>query len=94
MVEAISLAATTALISAFVTWYGLRKFLEKKVRLQQLDRKDRLHGLIESTVGTTGETYFYALVRELSQFLSVDSVFLAACIDDELQSYQTPGLLV
>ena len=89
MVEAISLAATSTLISAVLTWYGVRKFAEKRARQQLLDRKDRLHGLIESTVGTTGETYFYALVRELSQFLSVDSVFLATCIDDELQSYQT-----
>jgi PAS domain S-box-containing protein len=89
MVEAISLAATSTLISAVLTWYGVRKFAEKRARQQQLDRKDRLHGLIESTVGTTGETYFYALVRELSQFLSVDSVFLATCSDDELQSYQT-----
>ena len=89
MVEAILLATLSALLSAVVTWLLLRGFAAKRVRNQIDERKDRLHSLIESTVGTTGETYFYALVRELSQFLSVDAVFLAACADDEQQTCET-----
>ncbi len=89
MFELILLAATSALISAVLTWYLLKGFAAKQARRQREDRKDRLHNLIEATVGTTGETYCYALVRELSQFLSVDAVFLAAGIDAEQQSYQT-----
>jgi len=89
MVEAILLVTLSALLSAAVTWYWLKGFAVKQVRKQQHDRKDRLHSLIESTVGTTGETYIYALVRELSQFLSLDAVFLAACVDEEKQACQT-----
>ena len=89
MIEAILIAATAALFSASLTWYWVNRVAAKRARQHREDRKDRLHGLIESTVGTTGETYFYALVRELSQFLSVDAVFLAACVDDEQQTYQT-----
>ena len=89
MVEAILLATVAALFSAGLTWFWLRRYAAKKARRQQENRKDRLHSLIESTVGTTGETYFYALVRELSQFLDVDAVFLAANADLEQQTYQT-----
>ena len=46
-----------------------------------------LNGLIEATVGTTGETYFYALVRELAQFLQIDSVFLASCAEGDGDDY-------
>ena len=89
MVEAILLATVSALFSAGLTWFWLKEYVAKKVLKQQESRKDRLHSLIESTVGTTGETYFYALVRELSQFLDVDAVFLAANEDLEQQAYQT-----
>jgi diguanylate cyclase (GGDEF)-like protein/PAS domain S-box-containing protein len=89
MVEAILLAIVCALLTALVTWRGLMRFAAKQARRQQRERKDRLHSLIESTVGTTGETYFYALVRELAQFLSVDAVFLAACADEGQQNCQT-----
>ncbi len=89
MVEAILLATLSALLGVVISWYWLRGFAAKQARKQQNNRKDRLHSLIESTVGTTGETYFYALVRELSQFLSLDAVFLAACGDDEKQACQT-----
>jgi len=89
MVEAILLATLSALLSAALTWFWLKGFAAKQARKQQNSRRDRLHSLIESTVGTTGETYLYALVRELSQFLSLDAVFLAACVDDEKQACQT-----
>lgn len=89
MVEAILLAIVSALLSVGISWYWLKGLAAKQARKQQDNRKDRLHSLIESTVGTTGETYFYALVRELSQFLSVDAVFLAVCVDDEKLACQT-----
>jgi len=89
MIEAILLATVAALVGAAISWYWLRGLATKRARERQDQRKDRLHSLIESTVGTTGETFFYALVRELSQFLSLDAVFLAACSDEEQQLYQT-----
>ena len=89
MLETILVALLSALISATLTWYLLKGFAAKRARRQRDNRKDRLHSLIEGTVGTTGETYFYALVRELSQFLSIDTVFLAAGEGDEDQSYQS-----
>ena len=89
MAEVFLVAATAALVSAALAWYWTKEFTAKQARRDQQQRKDRLHGLIEATVGTTGETYFYALVRELSQFLSVDAVFLATNVDDEQQNYQT-----
>jgi diguanylate cyclase (GGDEF)-like protein/PAS domain S-box-containing protein len=89
MIEVILAAATAALISAGVAWYWTKGYAAKQALENQQQHKDRLHGLIEATVGTTGETYFYALVRELSQFLSIDAVFLAASVDDEQQNYQT-----
>jgi len=89
MVEAILLAIVSALLSVGISWYWLGELAAKQARKQQHNRKDRLNSLIESTVGTTGETFFYALVRELSQFLSVDAVFLAVCTDDEKLACQT-----
>ncbi|MDH3631309.1 MAG: EAL domain-containing protein [Gammaproteobacteria bacterium] len=89
MLETILVAILAALISATLTWYLLKGFAANRARRQRQNRKDRLHDLIEGTVGTTGETYFYALVRELSQFLSIDTVFLAAGNGDEQQEYQS-----
>ena len=89
MIEVILVAVISALVSAGLAWYWTKRITTKQARKELQQRKDQLHGLIETTVGTTGETYFYALVRELSQFLSVDAVFLATCIDDEQQKYQT-----
>ncbi len=48
-----------------------------------------LEFLIESTFGSTGDTFFYSLARELSQFLSIDSVLLASCEDKEQGIYST-----
>jgi diguanylate cyclase (GGDEF)-like protein/PAS domain S-box-containing protein len=89
MVEVVLAGATSALVSAGLAWYWAKRFSAKQACKDQQQHKDRLHGLIEATVGTTGETYFYALVRELSQFLSIDAVFLATSVDDEQQNYQT-----
>jgi diguanylate cyclase (GGDEF)-like protein/PAS domain S-box-containing protein len=89
MSEAILIAAISALVGAGLVGYWLRQTTPQAPQALEVDQRGRLHGLIEATVGTTGETYFYALVRELSLFLQVDAVFLAACVDDEKQSYQT-----
>ena len=89
MTDTIVLVVVTALASAVLTWFWVRGRAVRQARTEQAARKDRLHGLIESTVGTTGETYFYALVRELSQFLGIDAVFLAVSIDDDHHAYQT-----
>ena len=89
MVDAILPVISSALLGAALAWFWLRGRAVRHAREQQEQRRDRLHALIEATVGTTGETYFYALVRELSQFLSVDAVFLAVCVDEERQDYQT-----
>ncbi len=88
MIELILVAIVSALASAGFVWYWASGFASRQAdQGQQL--KDRLHGLIEATVGTTGETYFYALVRELSRFLSVDAVFVGTCVNDDQQNYQT-----
>ena len=89
MSEAILIAVVSALVGAALVHYWMRRAEPQALPKQDDDPRARLHGLIEATVGTTGETYFYALVRELSLFLRVDAVFLAACVDDETQSYQT-----
>ncbi|MCP4765534.1 MAG: EAL domain-containing protein [Gammaproteobacteria bacterium] len=89
MSEAILIAVVSALVGAVLVYYRMRRGEPQAPPKQDDDPRERLHGLIEATVGTTGETYFYALVRELSLFLRVDAVFLAACVDDETQSYQT-----
>ena len=89
MLEAILLATVSALTGVAASWFWLRTRAARQARRRQEERKDRLHSLIESTVGTTGETFFYALVRELAQFLSVDAVLLAACTDEAEQNYQT-----
>ncbi len=89
MFDLILPAAVSAIAGAAVAWFWIRGIETRRARRREQEQKGRLHGLIEATVGTTGETYFYALVRELSQFLSVDAVFLAACSDEEMQSCQT-----
>ncbi len=89
MIETILVAAAAALLSTAITWIWVRAHLAKKTRQQLQERNNRLRALVESTVGTTGETYFYALVRELAQFLSVDAVFIAACTDEAEQIYQS-----
>ena len=88
MVDAILIAMLSALIGAGLVWFWIRSSARKKGPAQ-VPSDNRLHQLIESTVGTTGETYFYALVRELSRFLSLDAVFLASLSDESQQSYHS-----
>jgi diguanylate cyclase (GGDEF)-like protein/PAS domain S-box-containing protein len=89
MSEAILIALIAALVGAVLTRYWMQERTAQPATEPPQDEHGRLQDLIEATVGTTGETYFYALVREMSLFLKVDAVFLANCIDDEQQGYQT-----
>jgi diguanylate cyclase (GGDEF)-like protein/PAS domain S-box-containing protein len=89
MPEAILIAAISALAAAGLVWYSMKSRIAQPLPVPPPAESSRLNGLIEATVGTTGETYFYALVRELALFLQVDAVFLASCIDDEEQGYES-----
>ncbi len=89
MLDAILFAVPAAIAGAGLAWLGLEARARARRRRQQQQQHGRLHGLIEATVGTTGETYFYALVRELSRYLTLDAVFIAGCVDEESRSYQT-----
>ena len=89
MVEITLAAVAAATLSAALTWIWIRRFQAQVADRRARDTHDRLQRLIEATVGTTGETYFYALVRELAQYLSIDAVFMAGCVDDESRAYQS-----
>ena len=89
MSEAILIAAMAALAAALIATCWIKTRAARQLASQQQAERARLRGLIEATVGTTGETYFYALVRELALFLRVDAVFLASSVDGEEQSYQS-----
>jgi len=89
MPEALIIAAMSALAAAGLVWYWMKGSTTSQSPEPQPQDRSSLHGLIEATIGTTGETYFYALVRELALFLKVDAVFLASCIADEDQGYQS-----
>ena len=58
-------------------------------QLEKTTQKNSLHSLIEGTVGTTGETFFYGLTRELSKYLSVDTVLVAGRTDDRSKGFKT-----
>ncbi|MDJ0779989.1 MAG: EAL domain-containing protein [Gammaproteobacteria bacterium] len=89
MVEIITAAVAAASLSGALTWVLIRRWQARAAQRRERDTHDRLQRLIEATVGTTGETYFYALVRELAQYLPIDAVFMAGCVDDETRAYQT-----
>lgn len=44
----------------------------------------RLHSLVVGVSASIGESFFYSLVRELSQFLEIDAVFLASSPDQSI----------
>ena len=88
MIEVILTAIVAALAAGGVFYWTLRRMYQRTQQVQE-DRNGQLLSLIEATVGTAGETYFYALVRALSQFLSVDAVLIARCINEDKQEYQT-----
>lgn len=90
MTELILIILVTFAIAmiALVLWIrGSNNTREFKHR--SITDDNRLHILIEGTIGTTGETFFYALVRELAQYLNVDAVFIACRSEDDSLSYRT-----
>ena len=71
MPDALIIAAISALAAAGLVWYWMKRNTTRQTPAPVAEERSRLHELIEATVGTTGETYFYALVRELALFLKL-----------------------
>lgn len=76
---------------AGLIWLWWRERVKsREVRIHPLNPDEsRLHALIEGTISATGETFFYALVREIAQYLEIDSVFIASRSDDNENLYRT-----
>jgi len=75
-------------VMAFLIWQKMSVKPDPGVKAAEPDTS-QLELLIENTFGSTGETFFYSLARELSQFLAIDSVLLASCEDQEAGVYRT-----
>ena len=75
------LVATASIVLTLVAFVSWQKMSGKPDpdNLPTESENTQLELLIESTFGSTGETFFYSLARELSQFLSIDAVMLASC---------------
>lgn len=86
----ISIAVISALAGAALVWVAFYARKQKQhATAAPEQRRDGLHALIEATLGTTGDTFFYALVRELAQYLAVDAVFIAVNSDEKQKTGQT-----
>ena len=59
MLEILLLVFVAALLSAGLTGLWLKRDQSRALQQQQQEGGDRLHRLIEATVGTTGETSRY-----------------------------------
>lgn len=90
MVEVTLLVGIVIALVAAWLWKS-KTALEEKLSAQvdKAQQKDSLHSLIEGTVGTTGETFFYGLTRELSKYLSVDAVLIAGCSGDQSSDFKS-----
>ena len=90
MTELILISGVAIAITIAVLWFWMREREKTDQHANQpISDDSRLHTLIEGTIGTTGETFFYALVRELSQYLKMDAVLVASLSDDDPLSYRT-----
>lgn len=78
-----------ALIGGAWWWVRERENSREKPTGFVVSDSNRLHTLIEGTIGTTGETFFYALVRELAQYLDINSILIASRDKDNPGSYRT-----
>ncbi len=78
-----------ALIAGVLLWLREREKQSEKAQISNLPDNSCLHTLIEGTIGTTGETFFYALVRELARYLDVDSVLVASRDPGDQASFRT-----
>ena len=79
-------------IALLAVWLWKRKAALENQLAAQIDKahqKNSLHSLIEGTVGTTGETFFYGLTRELSKYLSVDAVLIAEGTGDKSGEFKS-----
>ena len=89
MLATILIAGITGVASAAGFWFwASRTKSVSPVKSTTPTEYARLHSLIDATVGTTGEPFFYAMVRELAYFLSIDSILIASIEkdDDQFQS--------
>ncbi len=84
----ISCILFAASIAVFWVWPRMRE-QQGKAKVSATPDDSRLHTLIEGTIGTTGETFFYALVRELAQYLEIDAVFVACSRADDTLDFRT-----
>lgn len=77
------------LAGVVLLWLRERNKTRQTIKKPAGSNDTRLHTLIEGTIGTTGETFFYALVRELAQYLDVNSVLVASRSSGDNTCYQT-----
>ena len=86
----ISYVVVLALVVAGVWFWLFKKHNQQLDIPRQVDpASNQLHTLIEGTIGTTGESFFYALARELAHYLQIDSIIVASCEEAGSQSYRT-----
>ncbi len=84
----VSCIAFAIVVAAFWIWLRAQR-KQVNVHGKAISNDNRLHTLIEGTIGTTGETFFYALVRELAQYMEIDAVFIASRRVDDALSFHT-----
>ncbi len=82
-------AVFVSLIAGAFWWLREREKYREQAQDSAATGSSRLHSLIEGTIGTTGETYFYALVRELAHYLEIDSILIASLDRNNPASFQT-----
>ncbi|MFV2032630.1 MAG: EAL domain-containing protein [Gammaproteobacteria bacterium] len=74
-------------IAGVLVWQARRKKPVNPGYRRVLD-DNRLYSLVEGISASIGETFFYSLARELSQFLEIDAVFLASRHDQNVYHTQ------
>jgi len=77
------------LVGVVLLWLRHRDKSQQTMERPEGSNDSHLHALIEGTIGTTGESFFYALVRELAQYLDVNSVLVASRNAGDNTSYRT-----
>ena len=82
----ISAGIVAIVIAGLLMWLAWRKTQVKAGDIRDPD-DSRLQSLVEGVSASIGDTFYYSLVRELSQFLEIDAVLLASS-NDRL-SYRT-----
>jgi len=90
MLELILVAGASIVITvvALLSWQKMSGKPVPEIQATESENT-QLEFLIEGTFGSTGETFFYSLARELAQFLSIDSVILACNEDHQSEDFRT-----